>query len=695
MKIITLLLISVFFTTTSVFSQKKQNKEIDELVHQATEVELVNKSTSLLYDKAYVDAEKVIDKLLVFQPESPNYNYRKGYVVIMLRQDYAGALPYLTKGATKVSKVYDMFSAKELNASVDALYYLGKTYHHLGRISEAKAMYSEFIEKSDKKSDVMKYAYLGIQQCAIAEQQLKTPNQGVTVKNTGNKVNSSYPEYSPVISLDGSALFFTVRKPWENNISDQLLEKKTGLYLEDIYASFLDENNQWKEPVRMDFSVADRNEATVAISIEERIIYSYTDETGKGDIYFSDFKDNQFDSPKIFTAKNVNTDAWESHLTISPSGDLMYFVSDRAGGFGGRDIYESKKKADGTWGEPVNMGSKVNTPFDEESPFISVNEKHFYFASNGPKSMGGFDILYSTKNADGSWGESVNIGYPLNSYGDDLYYTSTMDGYLGYFTSNRPGGEGEKDIYEVENNYLGIENIAFLKVKVNTVDNVKIPDSYRVVLKCVDCADKNERIVYTRPRDGMIMSFLEPCKTYKLEYQMGDDHQVIFQETITTECEMAYQEINREQLIDVLKKKKVDVEEVEEIPVVANKVMEVIFYFKYNKNKLFVGNREFKNFMREVDAQLVDNNESVVIKINSSASKVPTTKFANNEELSLTRAENLKYDIINYLDKNSANKNRISIVIVDSVVAGPDFENDKKDRDKYEPYQFSKLRTEN
>lgn len=692
--------LSIFFfltllVTSSVFGQKKQEKTIQEFINEANETQLVDKSTSLLSNGEFVDAELVADKLLSIQPESSNYNYRKGYVMIALRQDYQEALPYLKKAVKNVSKNYDMYSPKEMNSSIDALYYLAKCHHFLEEITEAKLAYNQFIAKSDKKSQLLSFANLGLEQCAVAEKQIGNPNKGVTIRNAGPKVNSKYPEYSPVISLDGSGLYFTIRKPWEDNLSDAYKEEKTGLYLEDIYSCFLDDTHEWKEPVRLGFCKPNRNEATVAISVEERVIYSYTDETGGGDIYFSDFKKNKFEDPEYLQIKNVNSESWESHLTISPDGELMYFVSDREGGFGGRDIYECKKLSNGTWGEPVNMGPKINSAHDEDSPFISVDNKYLYFATNGSRSMGGFDILYAVKNDKGSWDDPLNVGYPLNTCGDDLYYTSTIDGYLGYFTSNRLGGHGEKDIYQVENNYLGIENISFLKVKVNTVDNIPIPEDYRVVLTCIDCPDKKESVVFTRLRDGLILRALETCRTYELSYQIGEDHEVIHQETITTQCDIPYQEVVRDQLIDVLKKKKVGVEKVEEIPVVANKVIEAAFYFKYNKNKLFVGNREFKKFMKEVEAQLKETDGSVVVKINSSASKVPTTKYENNEELSRLRAENIKYDIINYLEKKSEYASRISTVIVESVVSGPEYENDKNNKDKYEPFQFSKLKTEN
>src|SRR5690554_7668055 len=119
-----------------------------------------------------------------------------------------------------------------------------------------------------------------------------------------------------------------------------------------------------------------------------------------------------------------------------------------------------EKSADGNWSEPVNLGPTINTPHDEDAPFIAVDNKTMYFAHNSPKSMGGFDIFTTHILENGEWSEPVNLGYPLNSTSDEIYYTTTVDGLTGYLTSYRDGGYGDKDIYEVRNKHLGVDNIA-------------------------------------------------------------------------------------------------------------------------------------------------------------------------------------------------------------------------------------------
>ncbi|MCE2743343.1 MAG: hypothetical protein LW701_07235 [Fluviicola sp.] len=148
---------------------------------------------------------------------------------------------------------------------------------------------------------------------------------------------------------------------------------------------------------------------------------------------------------------------------MTTDGLNMYFVSDRPGGLGGRDIYRVVKMPDGSWSLPQNLGPNINTSSDEDSPFIASDNKTLYYSSNGPKSMGGFDIFVTIRDEDNVWGDPLNLGYPINSTGDDIFYTTTIDGLKGYMTSFRKNGFGEKDIYEIQNDYVGLNNIAALK----------------------------------------------------------------------------------------------------------------------------------------------------------------------------------------------------------------------------------------
>lgn len=684
---------------TNVFSQYTES-ELTDFINHSSEQELVMESSLLMRQGFYYNAEKIVDKLLEIKPESSNYNYRKGYLALQLRFDYNAATPYLEKAVKDVDKNYDINSASEESASLDAIYHLACCYHAEERIAEAKKLFEQYISKIPKNAPLVPLAKLRIKQCEVAEKLLKTPNKNVSVKNAGPVINSIYPDYSSVIGLDQSSIFYTSRRPWEDGSSEVYADGRNNLHPEDVYVSYADPSGNWTTPERLGICKSEYNEATVAVNADERRIYTYNDEAG-GDIYYSDFSNSRFNEVKWLDVPEVNTKNWEPHITLSPDGSRMYFVSNRPGGFGGRDIYEVLKGSDGKWGKPKNMGSSINTPYEEDSPFISIDGKKLYFSSNGAKSMGGFDIMISEKKENGDWAESVNLGYPVNSCGDDLYYSTTIDGYVGYFSSFRKGGYGEKDIYEVVNNYLGVDDVSFLKVKFHTPANQSMPEDVAFTYKCTDCPETHEGTVFPRMRDGLAITSLQPCKTYEIIYHYSAEKKEAYRETLKTACATPVEEIYKEVLLDVEKKtivpfnvKRDSVVELVEVPVEANKPLEMKYMFKYNDSKFSIKGREYRRFLRDIEDQLKANGNNVTIKIHSSASKVPTKKYGDNEVLAKLRAENAKYDIITHFQEKTKMANRLIVVIVSSAVNGPDYEGDNRNTEKYGPYQFVLLKTE-
>jgi outer membrane protein OmpA-like peptidoglycan-associated protein len=303
----------------------------------------------------------------------------------------------------------------------------------------------------------------------------------------------------------------------------------------------------------MEFCDSLQNEATMAVNPDERRIYVYQDTKGNGDIFYSDFSTNRFQAVTHLDNKKINTDSWETHCTVTPDGETMYFVSDRKGGYGARDIYYAKRQSDGTWGDPVNAGPNINGPMDEESPFVSIDNSTLYFSSNGNKSMGGFDIFMS-KFENGTWGKATNLGYPINSTCDDLFYTTTSDGLTGYITSVRSDGKGDKDIYQVKNNYLGVKNIAVLNGRINVIGGNQIPEDVYVTLKCLDCEKPYEKKIYPRMRDGGFTNSLEPCKEYEVSFSYKDNAKKNFYaEKFKTDCTKEYSEVYREFWLDLNK----------------------------------------------------------------------------------------------------------------------------------------------
>jgi len=531
------------------FAQYTQ-EQLQNILNTSSEQQLLVENSQMLQEGYLYQAGIVADKLLEANPQSSNYNYRKGFILLEMSNDYVKALPYLEIAVKDVEKNYDMFSANEKSASTDALYHLARCYHLLEDIDKAEDYYNKFIAVSNPKSEFVFFSKLRLEQCAIARKAIATPKK-MRLQNVGTSVNSAKPEYSPVISLDGSALYFTSRRPWINGASDKGIDPRYNLHPEDVYVSYRDFDQTWTEPVRMEFCDSIQNEATLAVSSDERRIYLYEDTQGNGDIFYSDFSTNRFQEVEHLNARGVNSSSWETHCTVTPDGLTMYFVSDRKGGFGGRDIYRVVKLPDGEWSAPINVGPKINGPMDEESPFIAVDNKTLYFSSNGPKSMGGFDVFVSVLDENNAWSDAINLGYPLNATGDDLFYTTTVDGMTGYLTSFRKDGYGEKDIYEVQNDYLGMKNLAVLKGKIKTVGNKPIPEDVSITLRCTNCGDAFDRKVFPRTRDGVFLSSLEPCRQYEMVFSYEGGKKEFYKEAFTTDCKKEYDEIYREILLDV------------------------------------------------------------------------------------------------------------------------------------------------
>lgn len=543
-----LLLLAFLSLSVGIYSQNDTTR-LMYLLEQAPEKEQLFECSNMMNDGYFYQANLLVDKLLARQPNNCNYNYRKGYILMELSSDYVNALPYLEKAVEQTTKIWDQYSTTEQKAPTDALFVLARCYHLNLQIDRAKAFYNEFISLSNPKSANILMAKLHLKQCEVAAYELAHPKTAI-IENVGDSVNTPKPEYSSVISLDGSALFFTSRRRWDENDLTEYRDDRLYQYPEDIYVSYVKTDSTWTKPDRIDFCDPAQNEATMAVSPDERRIYLYQDTEGGGDIFFSNETNERFKKIDRIENKKINTPNWETHCTVTPDGQTMYFVSNKKGGFGGRDIYRCEKQENGEWGEPVNCGPTLNSPFDEESPFISIDNKTLYFSSNGETSMGGFDIFQSILDSAGNWSKPMNLGYPFNSTGDDLFYTTTFDGYTGYLTSVRPDGKGEKDIYVIKNDYLGIYPLAVLKGNIRLRKGAKMPADLAVDLKCKNCSDKPVKHMFPRFRDGFFMTDLELCSQYDLVYMRNDGKDIVYSDTLSTNCGNLQQVVYRELWLD-------------------------------------------------------------------------------------------------------------------------------------------------
>ncbi len=266
----------------------------------------------------------------------------------------------------------------------------------------------------------------------------------IEIERLSNNVNSPFSDYAPVITADGSTLFYTSRRPL------LMKEKKRNVEArENIYRSEKNEDTgDWNEAVPLAENVNDpeRFNSNIAISNDgQRLLIYRDDRYGNGDIYESFLKGDKWSDPLAISG-GINTDAHESSASIAPDGRTIYFVSERKGGQGKRDIWRITRNADGNWSTPENLGKVINTNEDEESVFIHPDGKTLYFSSKGHRSSGGYDV-YRSVYENGSWSKPQNLGEQINTPGDDLFFVMTADAKTAYYASERE--QANKDLYVI------------------------------------------------------------------------------------------------------------------------------------------------------------------------------------------------------------------------------------------------------
>lgn len=267
-----------------------------------------------------------------------------------------------------------------------------------------------------------------------------------SIRNMGKEINSAFSDFAPVISADGEVMIFTSRRP----VTEKEIRKGKEA-MERVFVSHYDEKKKkWAAAVLLPetINLPGRHNSAIALSNDgQKMLLYRDDENGNGDIWESDLEGENWTNPEKLP-EPVNSTDHESSASISPEGKAIYFVSNRKGGKGGRDIWLSRQDDGGQWGAAENLGTTINTSQDEESVFIHPDGKTLYFSSKGHKSMGGYDI-FRTVFENGNWSVPVNLGAPVNTPDDDVCFVVAADGITGYYSSAKSGGLGEKDIYKV------------------------------------------------------------------------------------------------------------------------------------------------------------------------------------------------------------------------------------------------------
>lgn len=342
--------------------------------------------------------------------------------------------------------------AYRLNPTIDEdiLFLLGQAYHY-NELFDSALMYYDLMNQSLSKSlrfsRVMKMSEVNwkIFECRNAKIFKANPVQ-VTITHLNENINSEYPDYAPTISANESVMIYTTRRPEANE--NQVLAPDLE-YFEEIFSA-KNVNGEWQRGASIKEINSAFHDASVSLSPDGKEMFVYGDENG-GDLYETDLQPNGLWSRPDRLNGFINSPYFESSAAINAAKDRLFFVSDRPEGFGGTDIYVALKNKRGEWSQVQNLGPTINTDRDEEDVFISANGKHLYFSSNGHSGMGDLDIYRSEYDSvSNEWSLPMNLGYPINSVENDIYFVLTGDERYAYFSSVRKDSNGDQDIYRAD-----------------------------------------------------------------------------------------------------------------------------------------------------------------------------------------------------------------------------------------------------
>jgi tetratricopeptide (TPR) repeat protein len=384
-----------------------------------------------MYDD-YTDALPSYLQLYEKMPDNANLAYRIGVCYLNITGKKNLSISYLEKASENMSAKHKDGTINQIAAPYDALFELGNSYRINYQFDKAKEAYMKYKETllSDDTENI-NFLEHEIIVCENAKSLIAKPVD-FTSENMGNLFNDEKSNFNPVISADEKSFAYMVSLKFYDAI---------------MFSRMI--NGKWSAPVNISPDIQSDGDLYIScLSSDGKMIFLSKDDNYNSDLYYSTFDGTKW-SKAIKLNKNINTKYWESHAFISEDGKYLVFASDRPGGFGGLDLYISKKE-NGDWGPAVNIGLQINTPFNEDRPFLINNAKTLFFSSQDHNNIGGYDIFRSEMQTNGLWSNPQNLGYPLNTPDDNIFFMPVGNGKSGYFSIYKEAdGFGKEDIYKI------------------------------------------------------------------------------------------------------------------------------------------------------------------------------------------------------------------------------------------------------
>jgi outer membrane protein OmpA-like peptidoglycan-associated protein/Tol biopolymer transport system component len=390
--------------------------------------EAFDKSSKFFAEKNFEQANRWVEESLKFDSTFAEAHFRRAQLAEIFTQ-YDGALVSYRKAVTL-----------RPDAPQFAVAYQKLIEHHLraGEYAQAKADLEKYIPLLRPNSMALRRAQRQLATCDFGEKAIQKPLI-INPEELSDTINASILQYFPSLTADGQTMLFTALKP-END--------------EDLFISTF-EQGHWQIPVPVSDKInTPDNEGTGVLSADGRTLVftacNRRDGYGSCDLYISHRQGNEWEKPQNLGIA-INTPYWESQAALSPDGRTLYFVSDRRGSIGGRDIWYSVLQPNGQWTTAQNLGPTINSLDDEASPFLHANGRTLFFASMGHEGLGGYDLFFADSTATG-WQPPQNLGYPINTSDNQVALIITADSRYGYYSldTKRIGNQRVSRLYRFE-----------------------------------------------------------------------------------------------------------------------------------------------------------------------------------------------------------------------------------------------------
>lgn len=639
----------------------------------------------LMYNIAVVEYED----LLKAHPEEPILLFRAGQCQLYMPDGAEKSLNYLSK------LDYSLFDADNVE------FYLARALHLNSKYEESIAMFEQFKNNKYAEKELKEKVDKYVVHCKNGIELAKNPLK-IKIENIGAPINTESAEYAPNITADESELYYTYRG--KNSMGGEQVSldnpySPVDSYYEDIYFATREADGSWSDPSPLPPPInTEDNNACVALTNDGNKIFVFNSipDGDIGSISESNRDGLEWEVP-LELKGNVNSPSWEGDVSMSSDWQFMIFASERAGGLGGSDLWTVELQADGTWGNLKNMGPDINTDQDEHSPFLHPSGAFFVFSSKGHNSIGGYDLFRSDLNEKGDWGKPLNMGIPLNTPMDDVFYTISADGKHGYYASAKPGGKGSYDIYLISPGIVGVK-IVMAQVK-GTIFLNDQPTTAEVKVT-YSASDKKQGTYPNNHASGKYLIELAAGKEYNLTYTIaGSDPQVFPLNTtkvtdfLDTTIDVKF--YTQEYLIAMKEKEKELALQKEKENQLANAGKAGTYqyeqHFGYNKMDIKKADKEYIKLIDGI-AEIVKINGKAIVDIEGAASKVPTTTYKTNENLSRLRSEKCKETMLASLKAKGVDTSKIVFNEVNSIVKGPEYADDfVANKSEYEKYQYIKV----